>query len=136
MENKVHYNKVNVDLDELTYKKIGSQSGEFKVNLNQHLELVDVSYDTFTIKVTRTIDLTPKGLFDLCISLNVIFTIDKENTDKKYMKSVEELSKHIIEHLHEFYNFSSADQHLSCLISQITSWFGKNPLILPGKLEK
>ena len=135
MEDKVYINKVNIDLDELTYKKIDNQSGEFKVNINQHLELVNISFDTFTIKVTRTIDLTPKGLFNLNISLNVIFTIDKEKTAKNYMVSIEELSKHIDNHLNEFYNFSSADQHLSCLISQITSWFGKNPLILPGKLE-
>ena len=135
MENKVHVNKVNIDLEELSYTKIDSQSRKFRVNVSQQLKLVNVSFDAFTIRVTRAIDLDPKGLFDLKISLNVMFTIDKEQTAKCFMDNLEDLSKHIDKHLVEFYGSSSADQHLSTLISQITSWFGKNPLVLPGKLE-
>lgn len=133
--NLVSVSNIYFELQSLNYEQKGNSVGNFEVKSTQNVNVDNCNKDYFDLIAFRKLEFVPNSLFEIKITLRIRYAINASETDDKFLDNHELMKSHILEHLNEFYAVSYADAYFSNIISQITSWFGKVPLVLPGVMN-
>lgn len=121
-------------LRNISYNRIDEILGQKNYSLDCIDSIqVDANEDGVRVAVSRNLKFDPEGLFELSISFDAIL---KFIPDKK-----EEYNWHEINLAEEFrengdFVTSNLMCRISLLISQITSSFGQQPIVLPPNVVK
>lgn len=124
---------LNIDLNRVNYKKTSSETGQFDVNMNQSVSLVEIRENAFIIDVTRKINIEPESIFELEVSILLTFMVSEESLEILHGDEIEEYIK---ANMNDFVENSPAGSILSLLISQITGSCGNVPLVTPPNLKQ
>lgn len=130
-EPRLYFENVSYQLDKISYKAHKSNDVEKKllVKISDSFELRDVSFENINILVTRTISFKPKSLYDLSVSIKLILPLNQGAN--RFTGTRDDLVNYVSENIESIINRSELMETLSLLISQISSTFGKVPIITP-----
>ena len=124
---------LNIELNRVNYKKTSNESGQFDVNMNQSVSLVEIRENAFVIDVTRKINIEPKSIFELEVSVLLTFMVSEESLE---ILQGDEIKEYLKANMNDFVENSPAGSILSLLISQITGSCGNVPLVTPPNLKQ
>lgn len=115
-------------LQQINYKRLDSEP-----DTNYSLDGIDiintdVSNNTVFITATRKFTFEPEGIFEIEVSFGAILTLAKEKQNDLDWENI-----NLAEEFKENGDFvlSNLMSRISLLIAQITSSFGRQPLITP-----
>lgn len=133
---KIFTDGMDVQLIAVKYKFI-SDVGEpnSKILPVDTFSLKKLYADRFVVSIKRMVSFEPKQLFYIDVESSATFYLDIKKMSGNF-DSKEKMKEYLLDHLGEFVEASPVYNNISLLISQITSSFGRVPLVLPPNLIK
>jgi hypothetical protein len=130
-EPKLYFEDVKYNLEKITYKAVKPNHSDADISMKPVDEycIKSIDFDEILITVTRTINFEPKSLFSLVVESVLFLPLNQK--EKKFTGSKEELISYTNDHIDTIINNSSLMETISLLISQISSSYGRIPIITP-----
>jgi hypothetical protein len=131
IEAKLFFENVKYSLENIHYKilKQAPQDEEISVEIKDKFEIENLSFEQIDLIVSRTIGFHPKCMFNLIVEAKLKLPLNQD--DKKFIGTQENLTKYTNDHIETIINRSNLMETISLLVSQITSSYGKVPIISP-----
>lgn len=131
---KVYTTAVSPWIKEIKYKSVDSDEGELELQIvtDDLISLVEVTRDYFILQFTKTVQFIPEALYDLQITVLMKFDLDIEKTWESF-SDLDELKLYLedMQRMRKFANASEVGATISLLIAEISSVFGRRPIVLP-----
>jgi|LSQX01.2.fsa_nt_gb hypothetical protein len=120
---KIEYQSIELDEED---------TPEQRVSVHDEYFIRTCEDDRLVIEIQRRIAFEPPGVFELSVVALLDNHIDKERSDK--FANAEEIRDYVLDHIYDVISNSGIMAEVSLIIANITSSFGRIPLILPPDL--
>lgn len=131
---KVFVNSVSVKLEKVEYEFKNDIEEGLEIHAVDALQLVSCDTKHFIVRITRSLIFEPKEYYYLSVSSLIDFRIDEKTLT--FFKNKEEIELYVSNKLSVFVEKTPILTSVSLLISQITSTFGRFPVITPPNVIK
>lgn len=128
-EPKLFFEEVKYVLEEIAYSSLNqlNADNEVKIQTFDSYEIENITLKEIVIKVRRIIEFDPKGIFNLKVVSKMILPLNQN--DLKFEGTQEDLILYTNSHIVTIINNSNLMETMSLIISQVTSSYGRIPLI-------
>ena len=128
---RLFFEDVKYSLEKISYKTLRSVSSDKEVEMKplDEYKVQSLDFEKIVITVTRTISFEPKSHFSLSVEAGLFLPLTQN--ERKFVGSLDELNNYTITHIDTIINNSSLMETISLLISQISSSYGRVPIITP-----
>lgn len=128
-EPKLFFEEVKYVLEEIAYSSLNqlNADNEVKIQTFDSYEIENITLKEIVIKVRRIIEFDPKGIFNLKVVSKMILPLNQN--DLKFEGTQEDLILYTNSHIVTIINNSNLMETMSLIISQVTSSYGRIPLV-------
>lgn len=134
-EAKMKIENINMELIDLSYKRMITTPQTTSVHIEDKIDLVDLAEDltNFTLLISRTVYSKPESI-TIKIDCNATYYVDEKS--KTNFKNRETMSEYIVSKFKVLSNNAGIGEVMSLLIAQVTSSFGRVPLVVSPYISK
>lgn len=118
-----------VYLERIDYSSPDAMAGEYEIQIQQKLELLEFQNNVIKIRMSREMIMNPKTNYFFKVSAVGAFKISEES--RKNFKNEEDMKEYIISRMGFLVDKVQIGSTLSLIMANITSSFGSAPLIVP-----
>lgn len=129
LQPKVYVKRSEVSLIKVSYdEKEPNNSDIIKLRVADSVILTKFSRDSFEIQIERSLSFKPESIFAIKIIAGAKLEINQELTNDNF-ESEESEKEYIEKNLQKFANHTQVCKAFSMTIAQLTSVFGRIPII-------
>jgi hypothetical protein len=126
---KLFFENVNIKLKNIEYKDLDPSIENVKVVFNDEFEFITCTKQEVVLHVQRTVTTDPIHLFELKIKIELRMALNQK--EHKFDGNQNELKDYANEHITTIIDNSRCMQTISLLVSQISSAYGRIPIVTP-----
>lgn len=126
---KLFFENVNIKLKNIEYKDLDPSIENVKVVFNDEFEFITCTKQEVVLHVQRTVTTNPIHLFELKIKIELRMALNQK--EHKFDGNQNELKDYANEHITTIIDNSRCMQTISLLVSQISSAYGRIPIVTP-----
>lgn len=126
---KLFFENVNIKLKNVEYKDLDPSIENVKVVFNDEFEFITCTKQEVVLHVQRTVTTDPIHLFELKIKIELRMALNQK--EHKFDGNQNELKDYANEHITTIIDNSRCMQTISLLVSQISSAYGRIPIVTP-----
>lgn len=126
---KLFFENVNIKLKNVEYKDLDPSIENVKVVFNDEFEFITCTKQEVVLHVQRTVTTNPIHLFELKIKIELRMALNQK--EHKFDGNQNELKDYANEHITTIIDNSRCMQTISLLVSQISSAYGRIPIVTP-----
>lgn len=126
---KLFFENVNIKLKNIEYKDLDPSIENVKVVFNDEFEFITCTKQEVVLHVQRTVTTDPIHLFELIIKIELRMALNQK--EHKFDGNQNELKDYANEHITTIIDNSRCMQTISLLVSQISSAYGRIPIVTP-----
>ena len=132
---RITFKNIITTLHNIHYQKAKRAKGVFQVSVKETVNVIEATYNRFTLAFTRHVTVSPESLFEIVVTYHIegevdeqaLSTLNQQNTTLRQF--IDSSKKAIVQ-------TQNVVGHSSLLIAQITAYNERNPLVLQPFLHK